>query len=118
MVVVVVVAAVHAAFLSGDPDEHLRALVLRDVAPLSLGVGREKNCEQMSTVIARNTPIPVTHSHGFATKDDNQTDVRFPVYEGERPLTKDNVRCVPCNLEQLYRRTYISLGISMPVPVF
>lgn len=59
-----------------------------DVVPLSLGVAISTG--GMETVIKRNTPIPFEAKKGFKTASDNQTAAEFKVYEGERPLVKDN----------------------------
>lgn len=44
----------------------------------------------MSKVIPRNNPIPTKKSQTFSTAADNQEVVTIKVYEGERPMTKDN----------------------------
>jgi len=44
----------------------------------------------MSTVVMRNTPIPVMVTKEFTTAEDNQTSVLEKVFEGERSMTKDN----------------------------
>ncbi|KAJ2754653.1 Heat shock protein ssb1 [Coemansia pectinata] len=44
----------------------------------------------MAVVVPRNTPIPTNKQRVFTTCADNQTSVEFPIYEGERPMTKDN----------------------------
>lgn len=44
----------------------------------------------MSTVVMRNTPIPVKVTKEFTTAEDNQTSVLEKVFEGERSMTKDN----------------------------
>ncbi|VFQ89031.1 unnamed protein product [Cuscuta campestris] len=63
--------------------------VLVDVAPLSLGV--EQFGGAMSLFIPRNTPIPTKFTKfNCTTPHDNQTSARFPIYEGESPMAKDN----------------------------
>jgi len=59
-----------------------------DVTPLSLGV--ETVGGVMSVVIPRNTTIPCHKSEPFTTTENNQNSIVIPVYEGERPKTKDN----------------------------
>merc|ERR1711874_723398 len=80
-------AAVQACILSGA-DCGDTSMVLLDVNPLSLGI--ETVGGVMSKVIPRNTAIPTKKSQVFSTAADNQETVTIKVYEGERPMTKDN----------------------------
>lgn len=63
-------------------------MLLLDVVPLSLGIETEGGV--MSVVVPRNTAIPCLKTSQFTTTENSQTSVEFPVYEGERLLTKDN----------------------------
>ncbi|XP_074284985.1 heat shock 70 kDa protein 4-like [Silene latifolia] len=81
-------AAVYAAAGLTDFGNCGHETVLVDVTPLSLGV---KNVDgKLNVVIPRNTPIPVKKHQIRVTADDNQTTSCFWVYEGERPMAKDN----------------------------
>ena len=80
-------AAVQACILSGA-DCGESQMVLLDVNPLSLGI--ETVGGVMSKVIERNSVVPTKKSQIFSTAADNQPTVTIKVYEGERPMTKDN----------------------------
>merc|ERR1712076_344576 len=79
-------AAVQAGVLSGEGDAD--GIVLLDVCPLTLGI--ETVGGVMTKIIPRNSVVPTKKSQIFSTAADNQQTVSIQVFEGERPMTKDN----------------------------
>ena len=77
-------AAYQGGILSGD----VKDVVVLDVTPLTLGI--ETMGEVMTPLIPRNTTIPTTKSQIFSTAVDNQPAVDIMVYQGERPMARDN----------------------------
>lgn len=82
--VVAVGAAVQAGVLAGE----VKDIVLLDVTPLTLGI--ETLGGVMTSLVPRNTTIPVSKSQVFSTAENNQTAVDVHVLQGERPMAKDN----------------------------
>ncbi|UCD41220.1 MAG: molecular chaperone DnaK [Chloroflexota bacterium] len=83
--VVAVGAAIQAGVLGGE----VKDVLLLDVTPLSLGL--ETLGGVMTSLIERNTTIPVKKSEVFSTAEDNQTAVDIHVLQGERPMAGDNM---------------------------
>jgi molecular chaperone DnaK len=90
-------AAVQGAILAGQVFDH----ILVDVAAHSLGVktldnifeegawGR-RGADHFSTIIRRNSQVPVTRSESFRTLVDDQQSVSVEVYQGESSRCSEN----------------------------
>ncbi len=90
-------AAIQAGVLAGEAG--LGEIVLVDVTPLTLGV--ETLGGVATPLITRNTPVPVKQTETFTTAADMQTSVTIHVFQGERPMSADNVSLGEFNLDGL-----------------
>ena len=98
-------ATIQASILTGHTSETTQDIVLLDVTPLSLGVALVGDI--FGIVIPRNTPIPTTNSEVYTTVEDNQTEVLFSVYQGER--------IVECSKNNHYLGEFLLTGVP-PMP--
>ena len=79
-------ASIQGGKLAGD--EGAGNILLLDVSPLSLGI--ETLGGVATKMIDRNTTIPTNRKQVYSTAENNQTAVDIHVFQGERPLARDN----------------------------
>ena len=91
-------AAIQGAILAGEVFDH----ILVDVAAHSLGIKTRDNIffrgatrgplkpDHFSTIIRRNTQVPVTRSELYHTILDDQESVAVEIYQGESPRCSEN----------------------------
>jgi molecular chaperone DnaK len=86
-------AGIKEGTLSGANDP-----VIIDVCPYTLGIECVKDLPGLGipmpgmfdTLIKRNTSIPVTTRRTYQTFGDKQTEAHINVYQGEKPIAKEN----------------------------
>jgi molecular chaperone DnaK len=93
--VVSIGAAIQGGIITGEVTD----VVLMDVTPLSLGIETEGRV--MTVLVERNTTIPTTKKETFSTAADNQPAVTISVFQGERPMARDNRLLSEFNLQEI-----------------
>jgi len=81
-------ATLQGAILTEEDNKQLSSIVLIDALPMSIGV--EVTGGLVVPIIKKNTPIPCESEKVFSTYSDNQPSIKLKIYEGERPMARDN----------------------------
>ena len=79
-----------------ERKEELQDIVMTDVCPFSLGINvinrANANATIFSPIIQRNTTLPISKVARYVTAADNQTELRFGIYQGENYYCSDNLQ--------------------------
>ena len=102
-------AAIVASKYCKESSDKFRDLSLYDVVPLSIGF--KGKSDEFKCLINRNTPYPVTRKHACTNGFDFQKVINIPLYQGERPLAKDNF------FIGLFQLENIPLGKAGKIPI-
>ena len=70
-----------------------------DITPISLGIRTEGDL--MSVMLPRGSRVPIKAVKRFVTTQDNQNNIKFEIYEGERKLIKDNRKILSIILKNI-----------------
>lgn len=69
-------------------DGGVKDLVLADICPFSLGTALYDGT--FSPIIERNDTLPCSRTRYYVTVNDYQTELTFPIYQGENLVAEDN----------------------------
>lgn len=104
-------------------NQQLKDVVMTDICPFSLGVDcRDMNDDLvMSFIIDRNSMLPCSQIKSYYAIHQNQTEVKFRIYQGESIIPENNIylgsmsiTCPPTNTNEFIatcRMTYDINGI-------
>jgi molecular chaperone HscC len=79
-------------------DAALDEVILTDICPYTLGtavadgVGASLKSGYFLPIINRNTTIPASRVVKLGASQDNQSNIRIDIYQGEHRLVKDNIK--------------------------
>ena len=109
-------ASIYGRMIINKNDPFTKNLILLDIYPLSLGV--ETMNKIMTTIIPRNSTLPIKRKKNFTTEIYNQNEVNVNVYEGERTLTKDNYHiCSLCLKKISHKNGLPVIAISFEIDI-
>jgi len=89
-------AAIQAGLKAGQVSA-ARGIMISDVSPFTLGVEISKRAfdelqnGHFSPIIPRNSTVPVSRTEVYSTTGHAQAEVEIRVFQGDAPLTRDNV---------------------------
>lgn len=92
--VIAIGAGIFAGIMSRETE--IKDMILTDICPFSLGTAiinhSNPNSLYMSTIIPRNTALPVSKSHTYVPVSDITPAIEFGVYQGEELYAEENTK--------------------------
>ena len=81
-------------------DEDIKDMVLTDICPFSLGVETRMGSKDgvFDAIIPRNNALPASRANTYTTLYDNQTFVKFKIYQGESIEAVKNLLLGECEV--------------------
>ena len=67
----------------------VKDMLLADICPFSLGT--EIYDGSFSPIIERNDTLPCSRTREYVTVEDNQTEMTFPIYQGDNMMARENL---------------------------
>lgn len=67
----------------------VKDMILADICPFSLGT--EIYDGSFSPIIERNDTLPCSRTREYVTVEDNQTEMTFPIYQGDNMMARENL---------------------------
>ena len=67
----------------------VKDMILADICPFSLGT--EIYDGRFSPIIERNDTLPCSRTREYVTVEDNQTEMTFPIYQGDNMMARENL---------------------------
>ena len=86
-------------------------MILADICPFSLGVAVYDG--SFSPIIQRNDTLPCSRTEYYVTVSDNQTAMKFPVYQGDNLIARENLLLGTMEITGLPRAPKGTVGASV-----
>ncbi len=112
-------AALVAAMVARNED--FNEVVMTDVMPYSLGVGIHNDADPNSLlfnpIIERNQTIPISRENRYVPVNNEQTELRIPIYQGESRYVDNNLALgeIKINLGEGARNRYVDVRFTYDV---
>lgn len=89
----------------------IKDMILADICPFSLGT--ELYDGTFSPIIQRNETLPCSKSSYYVTTRNNQTELSFPIYQGENITARENLKLGELRVTGLPKRPKGEVGAKV-----